>query len=759
MRPNDSAPSLARFCKSPLGAFLLHSLLLGLWMTSAAAQTRLDSSQITPLKGDAQGPFASTKVRDLNSAEDHGNGTTNGIASAIADCGVTFSCSIIVPPSYGTSEAVPGYQLNYNVPGPPATTPGNIAIFDQRYSDARMFVNNHGFSIGFINAPSGWLYDYYSPAAPNETLAALYIREWSLDGGTNQNSAALNYANKTTWASTLLNSISHSPGQHVSVTLSGQATSLGNYTAINNLVSCNGGFASEGDLGCHAIDNIVALGNVEYSGTLSGSLSTGATSLSVSPTQGKYTQGSGRFLARMNAGTISAGTISQISTSGNGATGITGSGTAWPISTVIAQLGANVAIPGSATVTPTSFTVGSMAAIQTSSLICVADGESYEMLYPSSVTANGFTANFAKIHPSTASISVGGLCGYLLDLTADDVTNVTYPTKTQTITGTLHFAWPVLATTSPTSATVWVAADGYWQQIVSRWNASAANGYVLYPFAEVISTQQAGGLSDNLTVGPNQVAWASGDTVAEFLYPAVHALFGNSVVESYYPNMGTTNGFSLKYNLPLQGSESMISLINNAPVSLYHSKGGIYGSPSGLHIVGETNQSFTADLPAEQATIGIGCAAPCTSSENLIAVQNSGYYDFVFYDPSHQRWTISTNSLGGSYGFAGNQFTSAFANLSLASDTNSVGYVSTQQLRSAVSANSDSSGEMAFTNTTTATQNLHGTYASHPECLVRPQFDAGSTNRYWVTYSGNSFTVNFATAVTGIVNYSCAARN
>jgi hypothetical protein len=306
---------------------------------------------------------------------------------------------------------------------------------------------------------------------------------------------------------------------------------------------------------------------------------------------------------------------------------------------------------------------------------------------------------------------------------------------------------------------VWVTGDGGWQQLVTRWNSTTANAYVLYPYAEVISTQQSGTLSDNLTLAPNNVGWANGDTVSEFLYPAGHFPFGNSVVESFYPNTGATNGFSLKYNMPLQGNEAMLSVINNSPTSFYASKGGRYGPPSALHVYGSTSRTFTADLPADNGTIGFRCASPCTVQETLLAAENNAYYDFLFYDTGNKHWNISAGANAVHYGLGASQFAPPFANVGISNDANSNGYVALQELRSASSSNSDTSGELVFTSTSSATQALQGAYASHPECLARPQFDAGATNRYWITYGLTSFTVSFATPVTGSVTYSCAARN
>lgn len=81
-------------------------------------------------------------------------------------------------------------------------------------------------------------------------------------------------------------------------------------------------------------------------------------------------------------------------------------------------------------------------------------------------------------------------------------------------------------------------------------------------------------------------------------------------------------------------------------------------------------------------------------------------------------------------------------------------------IRSNTSANTDLVGELAFSAATTASYTFAGSYGSHPECTVEPQFDIGSGNRHWITYTGaTSMTINFATAVTGNVGYKCHGRN
>lgn len=77
---------------------------------------------------------------------------------------------------------------------------------------------------------------------------------------------------------------------------------------------------------------------------------------------------------------------------------------------------------------------------------------------------------------------------------------------------------------------------------------------------------------------------------------------------------------------------------------------------------------------------------------------------------------------------------------------------------SGTASNSDISGELAFSAATTASYTFANTYSNHPECVFAPQFS--TTVAHWVTYTGvASFTINFASAVTGSASYLCISRN
>jgi hypothetical protein len=82
------------------------------------------------------------------------------------------------------------------------------------------------------------------------------------------------------------------------------------------------------------------------------------------------------------------------------------------------------------------------------------------------------------------------------------------------------------------------------------------------------------------------------------------------------------------------------------------------------------------------------------------------------------------------------------------------------RLQTGTTSNTDMNGELALSSSKTATYPFAGYYLVHPECTLTPQFDIGSGNRFWITYSGvDSFSVNFATAVSGKVSYVCLGRN
>lgn len=82
------------------------------------------------------------------------------------------------------------------------------------------------------------------------------------------------------------------------------------------------------------------------------------------------------------------------------------------------------------------------------------------------------------------------------------------------------------------------------------------------------------------------------------------------------------------------------------------------------------------------------------------------------------------------------------------------------RLQTGTQSNSDMDGELNLAASKSASYSFAGYYLVHPECTASPQFDIGSGNRLWITYSGvSSFAVNFAQPVTGNISYVCMGRN
>ena len=80
------------------------------------------------------------------------------------------------------------------------------------------------------------------------------------------------------------------------------------------------------------------------------------------------------------------------------------------------------------------------------------------------------------------------------------------------------------------------------------------------------------------------------------------------------------------------------------------------------------------------------------------------------------------------------------------------------RLATGTTGNTDFAGELQLSGQS-ATYSFSGIFSVHPECVITPQFDIGLSNRFWVTYSANSFTINFANPVSGVASYVCVGRN
>jgi hypothetical protein len=599
-----------------------------------------------------------------NNVLNHGNGTTNSIASSISFCS-TNPCSILVPPTYSptpsylTSERVPGQfygqygAVNSLLAPVGSTTLSSIgSIQDTRYGqwttnvDCPLYTWPSATQAAICNlVNTNWHADQ-SALASGRRISRATIHT-SYDGGVNICSGS--YCNKTNDFADVIIHNSWTNGQHIPHQVISQNYSNGDVVGPGALLTSAGGASAQADEGVELTDNEISQdGNGVFSGTIASGGSTGSTSLTITPST-NLSYGSRRFLIKTNAGTTT-GTVSAITSSGSALTAMTVTG-APTASTASGTWSTAITAPGSFTVTP-SFIVGSISNITTSTLVCVADGGYWEAVYPTVVGASTFTANFAFPHPSGASFGVGGLACHGMSLTADTVTSSTFPTQLGGIyggiTGSLRMVWPIISNTTTVSQ-VWVSVKGLYQSLNSQWNSSTNNAYTTYEMADTLSVYSNGGVSGGvMTLAPNNVDWSNSDTVEQPLYPGVQYSWGHWILQKWFPHQGgATGGFNVQYNGIWTTGDGLFTLSNNTPTALYTAGGGKLTPPPGFTTTGEIQYGLHLVTAGDTASIAIGCpigGCSSASGENVITVANAGAGDKITYQPSNGTWDIFSGS-------------------------------------------------------------------------------------------------------------------
>jgi hypothetical protein len=675
-------------------------------------------------------------------ADQLGNKSTTGIASAISACGTPTPCRVVVPGSYPTTEVVPGnFPNGSGWPIPNAgTTSSNVQVQDFRYGDWQTGFDQQGN--GGYRSWHEWV-ENTSLAPPLGTYQVHTVFSPvinALNGGV-LNSASGYYA-KSDNSPIQAAAFNYTPGD-INNIFQNYQYSVGDSVPVYAINNFYGGQSTQGEEGAEGVDIWVMQGDTAYQGTITSAGVGGATSLTLSPTAGRGTQGAGRYLIDTTSGkTISAGTISNM-TNNHGGTPVTftGSGTSWPVSTVNTTTTAAIPSPGAHSVT-----VASTSGITTSTVLVICDASAYETVVPSAVGGGScpgssctITATFAAPHASGAVVATGGLSGYFLELTADTV-------PSGTTGGTdLRQAWAVLYSTSATSLTASIDAQGQWQAFVSQlstaWvNTSGSNGYVLYPGAQVTSVYSSGAVGNTFSLMPNAVNWANGDMVELPQYPADHAVLGSWNVRTWWPSAASIGGAIAFTGVP--GADTMGLWINNmAPTTLYRNGGGnLYPPHAAVQIDGTWNSAMQVESYGPY-TFGMrfmgqtwGSATPVYP----IDVQPpSGLDDYLKYDPTSKAWMLSANSQGGLYTFGGAGFTAP-------------GHIGSNT--------SDSQGTVTITSSTSATVNFSVAFQHAPICTLTPTSDSTSVGSYWVTSLTSSFTANVHTSGTITFNYICMAN-
>jgi hypothetical protein len=363
--------------------------------------------------------------------------SSTGIANAETspDCGST--CKVLIEPTYN-----PGDPLGLG------NFQNGLAVEDQRGgADAGYAVNPLGPATAFSAAKSTTQFatmsqqqlDAVRPGAQAIGVAAEQLTTVALTGGSNLFPAEIESPPyfKSTYGVLTLNGIYNTQGQHIQLNSDVVCYSVGDCLAGSQFISSSGGYRDNSDEGTHPYDLQVAEDYHVFGGLCAGGCSTGSTVVTITPTNDGGTQGDGRFLID----TLPSKVISGNTLIGGGHTIFalaTFSGTSFPVSVFLSTAQAvtsqadNMA-PGTVTVAIATTALASGFATSTAALpastgvACLADPDTltqfpnYEMGNYTVVDATHLQLTLNKPHRSGAVIAVGGLCGYGVEQTIDDV--------------------------------------------------------------------------------------------------------------------------------------------------------------------------------------------------------------------------------------------------------------------------------------------------------------------------------------------------
>ncbi len=430
--------------------------------------------------------------------------------------------------------------------------------------------------------------------------------------------------------------------------------------------------------------------------------------------------------------------------------------------------------------------------------------DNYEMAPYTIVDATHLQMTLNKPHQILATLAFGGLCGYGLEQTVDTVGGIRqlFPVVGTTSATGLYYAGgttPVVGVMNQTSGFLSMGAtiatitrsgnvvsatvNGNLPKNVNGLNVTIAGvsdssyngnyvvtttginsftyaqsgansssiggtisiltgGFALYPMAEVLSVfdQVAKSVDGQMTLAPNNVAWAANDPVEEPHYYQESVTADTEYVGQTVPRPSVTIRAGMQYQQNNGPGLIGWSIANAAPSSNYLGYGGTHGVPDEAYeAIGIWNRTMSLTA-GEQAAFAIHCnlhgCANWNSGYNLFELDSSVSTDLVSYSPMAS--SLSVNMRGTPYSFSPLAFTAGTIN---------VGTLNATTISGGLSGGSINSGTIA-----PAYLPLFGpSGATHASGIVPdPGVSAGSTrflreDGTWVAPSG---TLN-ATEVNG----------
>jgi hypothetical protein len=467
-------------------------------------------------------------------------------------------------------------------------------------------------------------------------------QNWNQNGYANKSNVAINYSQLNAW------SASQVTGGGISVNCFKRSGDCipGGYGVVDW-----GNLTASSDEGAHAMSLAVSQGYVEYLGTTAAA-SVGATSVTVTASQGGGTQASGGAIYDITKA-YTTGTLTSI-TGSTGLDTVTGSSTAWTgatfgsaASTTTTTSAAITVASGSLTPGSVNIQVGSSSGFSTSAVVCVADTVSFEYVLPTAVPdGTHITATFLQPHASGATMATGGLCGYGLNVTADNWTtagSIGYVV----VTGTLRQIFPIVSSSSATAAIVWISGGvglGYDGQLTS------GGAYSLFPMT--LAVDGANQLSSTIPTMPLAVAFTSGDTVAEALNPNFKSSGVNYQFNRFFPSPSCCGSglWGGQANGVWSGNDVLVEFDNNTAAALYNvdSLGGALTPPLAAYkATGVIRYGLFFGTAPSSYALDLGCPPNgCANGriDGVMAIASSAGFDTESYDSGNQFWTRTTDN-------------------------------------------------------------------------------------------------------------------
>lgn len=519
-------------------------------ITTAPAGTAYVAPSLTSAQSTA-GPFTAKALASVLQVDQYGSIAATNTACAGA------ACSVFLPPTYTTSDALAGAA--YGSSGVPIPYVDGFYAQSNQANLAIQYFYNPGGAIPPRSAVSSQHY-YYWMTSPFGDVATHSFPHVLGDYrncnayGIGANYSTSQYSNKTNWECDSQNSFFYAAGQKTPHNVVTRAFGAGDLAVYTTDAGTSGGITAFQDtsnaLGDHRIYENPAVWAGNITAITGNQLSISRTSPGGSDAPGEkrvlidLTKAATNTLSSLTSSTSGPGTA----TFGSSVTASTGIGTG---NAAITQA-TSATSPGSQTVAITT-TTGSFSTGQ----VCVSDIGSQELVAATFSGAN-MTATFLFPHPSGFTVAQGGLACHAMEYVADQYRgasfsqSITYG-EIPALTSTVRQTRGIISNTA-TTASVWTNDNQQWSAYQGREsiNGTAAGGSpTAYSCASNVATAYLAN-SNTIVKGTNITVSGSPGSTFDATNVAVSATQAQTGVTgawvSYPKTCTNTGGWTIKDN-------------------------------------------------------------------------------------------------------------------------------------------------------------------------------------------------------------------